>query len=56
MIDDIIETYKCIISCRRNLPGISMEQALCEEAINNVEKEYQWILNNRGMFTIQEEH
>ena len=44
MIDDIIETYRCLISCREKMPGMKLEDAFSAKAIADIKKEYGWLL------------
>ena len=43
MYDEIIDTYKCILSCRKKLPGMSLEDALNDSAVRGLERELAWI-------------
>ena len=42
-IDDIIDTYKCLISCRESFPGMNLEEAFSYDAIQSIKKEYEWL-------------
>lgn len=43
MYDDIVETYRCILSCRLNLPGMRLEDALNESAVRGMQRELDWL-------------
>jgi len=43
MIKDVIETYKSLLSCRRSLPGMSLEEAFSNNAVKSIEKELEWL-------------
>ena len=45
MLDHILETYRCILSCRKKMPGMKLEDALNSEAVNDMELEYTWLLS-----------
>jgi len=47
MIDDIIETYRCLISCRKKMPGMSLEDAFSRAALEEIEKEFEYLINLR---------
>lgn len=48
MIDQILETYRCLISCRKNLPGARLEDVFKREtgAVASIEAEYNWLKAN----------
>jgi hypothetical protein len=46
MIKGILETYKCLISCRINMPGMKLEDAFSAKALRSLQEEYEWIKNN----------
>ncbi len=39
----VLETYRCLLSCRKNLPGLSLESAFNEDAVRDLEEEYAWL-------------
>lgn len=43
MWKDVLETYRCLISNRKNLPGMKMEDALNSSALASMEKEFEWL-------------
>lgn len=43
MWQDVLETYRCLLSCRKNLPGMRIEDAFKTETIASLEKEYAWL-------------
>ena len=47
MYKDIIDTYKCLISCRESCPGMSMEGAFNQDALQSIKNEYKWLLENK---------
>jgi len=48
-IDNIIDTYKCLISCCTSLPGMSLEEAFSNDAIKSIKEEYEWLNNLNHM-------
>ena len=44
MFDKVIETYRCLISCREKMPGMKLEDAFSFEALQIVKKEYAWLI------------
>jgi len=42
--DNIIETYRCLISCRTSMPGMPLEDAFSHEAVKSIKKEYAWLI------------
>lgn len=43
MWKDVLETYRCLISNRKNLPGMKMEDALNRSALESMERELEWL-------------
>lgn len=43
MFDKILETYRCLLSCRKKMPGMSLEDAFNSEAVEDLEREYKWM-------------
>ncbi len=41
MWKEILETYKCLMSSRKNLPGMSLEDTFID--LSSLEKEYEWL-------------
>jgi len=39
----VLETYRCLLSCRKKLPGMSLESAFNTEAVRDLEEEYAWL-------------
>lgn len=50
-LSDIIETYQSLLSCRKNLPGMSMEEAFSAAAVSAIEEELEWLKGRRGQRT-----
>ena len=46
MIDAVIDTYKCLLSCRKKMPGMRLEEAFNPAAVTKLESEYLWLLKN----------
>lgn len=42
-INNVIDTYKCLISCLESFPGMSLEEAFSYDAIQSIKKEYEWL-------------
>lgn len=42
-LNDIIDTYKCLISCRDTLPGMPIEEAFSYDAMVSVKAELVWL-------------
>lgn len=42
-LDDIIHTYRCLISCRDTLPGMALEEAFSYDAMLSVKAELAWL-------------
>jgi hypothetical protein len=38
----IFDTYKCLLSCRKKMPGWKLEDAFSPEAVRDIEDEFQW--------------
>lgn len=47
MIDKIIETYRCLISCCKKMPRMKLEDAFSSEALESLEKEHKWLLQEQ---------
>jgi len=45
MWKDVLETYRCLISCREKMPGMRLEDAFKSEngAVSALKKEYEWL-------------
>jgi hypothetical protein len=43
MWQEVLDTYKCILSCRKNMPGMRLEDALNSSAFNSMKSEYTWL-------------
>jgi hypothetical protein len=43
MLDNVLDTYKCILSCRKRMPGMRLEDALSSAAVTDMELEYAWL-------------
>lgn len=43
MLKDIVETYRCLLSCRTKMPGMKLEDAFNSDAVRSLEKEYEWL-------------
>jgi hypothetical protein len=45
MWQGVLETYRCLISCRKNMPGMKLEDAFKREtgAVDALEREYAWL-------------
>jgi hypothetical protein len=45
MWNNILDTYKCLISCRKKMPGMKLEDAFKTEsgAVTALDKEYSWL-------------
>lgn len=44
MINEILQTYASLISCRRKAPGMRLEDAFNDDALKSFEAEYAWLL------------
>lgn len=47
MLDDVINTYECLLSCLTQMPGMSLEDAFSEDAIESLKKELKWLQDHR---------
>jgi len=49
MMDSVIDTYKCLLSCREKMPGMKLEDAFKSEsgALDSLKKEYKWLLKQK---------
>lgn len=39
LMKDVINTYECLLSCRKKMPGMKLEDAFTPEAVNQLEIE-----------------
>lgn len=49
MLDKVLETYRCILSCRKRMPGMKLEDALNSAAVAEMEQEYSWLQMQKGL-------
>lgn len=47
MLDKVIDTYRCLLSCHKKMPGMKLEDAFNEEAMEQIEKEYKWLKDQK---------
>ena len=47
MFDSVLETYRCILSCRKKMPGMRLEEAFNDAAVADIELEYEWLLSQQ---------
>lgn len=40
---DVLETYRVVISCRENMPGLKMEDAFPRDSIKALKAEYEFL-------------
>jgi hypothetical protein len=43
MLANVLETYRCLLSCRKKMPGMKHEDAFNSEAVRDLEQEYAWL-------------
>jgi hypothetical protein len=45
MWQDVLETYRCLISCREKWPGMSLEEVFKPEfdSVDALKREYAWL-------------
>jgi hypothetical protein len=43
MLNGVLETYQCILSCRKKMPGMKLEDAFNSAAVEDLEREYAWL-------------
>lgn len=45
MWQEVLETYRCLISCRINMPGMRLEEAFKRStgAVDAIQNEYKWL-------------
>jgi hypothetical protein len=43
MLANVLETYRCLLSCRKKMPGMKLEDAFNSEAVRDLEQEYAWL-------------
>jgi len=53
MVQQLLETYRCLISCRKNMPGMRLEDAF--EDIGCIEQEYKWLQKHAVTMGIAED-
>ena len=49
---EVLETYRCLISCRKNLPGASLEDVFSD--LKPLETEYEWLKQKAEECTTQQ--
>jgi hypothetical protein len=56
MLKDILDTYRCLISCRKNMPGMRLEDAFKSGngSVQALEREYAWLQNQAASQGIKE--
>ena len=42
-LEDVLETYRCLISCYKMTPGMRLEEAFDSGAMTSIKKEYDWL-------------
>lgn len=49
MLDSVIDTYRCLLSCRKKMPGMKLEDAFKSStgALASLEKEAKWLLKQK---------
>ena len=43
MMEGILETYRCLISWRKNMPGMRLEECISQNGLRLIEAEYEWL-------------
>jgi len=43
LMKDVLETYRCLISNRKNFPGAKLEEVFSPKALQSFENEYEWL-------------
>ena len=43
MLNKVLETYQCLISCRKNMPRMKLEDAFKDNAVKDLEAEFEWL-------------
>lgn len=41
----VLDTYKCLLSCRQKMPGMKLEDAFSPSAVEAMKKEQEWLLD-----------
>jgi len=36
----VLSTYRCLLSCRKTMPGMRLEDAFNKSAVDDIEREY----------------
>lgn len=49
MLNKVIETYRCLLSCRKKMPGMRLEDAFSSQALRDLETEYGWLLSQQAL-------
>jgi hypothetical protein len=55
MLEKVLDTYKCLLSCCKKMPGMRLEDAFSAEAIREIELEYEWIKQQCAMIKVDKE-
>ena len=42
-MEDVLVTYRCLISCREEMPGMRLEDAFDSQALEDIRAEYYWL-------------
>lgn len=45
MLEQVLDTYRCLLSCRKKMPGMRLEDAFSPAAVQDIEREYEWLKN-----------
>lgn len=53
MFGNVLETYRCLLSCRKKMPGMRLEEALNDAAIAGIESEYEWLLSQQKNWSVK---
>lgn len=56
MIKNILETYKSLISCRKKMPGMKLEDAFSTKALESIKEEYEWLKNHSSSLNEKEQN
>jgi hypothetical protein len=43
ILEEVLGTYRCLLSCRKKMPGMSLESAFKHETIKYLEDEFKWL-------------
>jgi hypothetical protein len=38
--EGVLSTYRCLLSCRKKMPGMCLEDAFNKSAVDDIEREY----------------